>query len=154
MRVCYCRCEKRKRNLPASLKLLAMFGDIRALHEGVQMTSASILAQKPSADESEWAPLVCRSVLTAQNSQQCAGESVIEIVISSEGKAWTSLESFSYAVTFDVSYRNREDSPPVFSFMTHDDAWNYSCNGAYHESVTAAAAANASVPLFHEVCKR
>ena len=92
VRVCCARLllslrKKKHTNLPASLiNLLAMFSDIRALHEGVQMTSASILAQKPSADESEWAPLVCRSVLTAKNSHQCAGESVIEIVISSEGK--------------------------------------------------------------------
>ena len=38
--------------------------------------------------------------------------------------------------------------------MAHDDAWNFSCGGAYHETVSAAAAADASVPLFREVCVR
>ena len=62
--------------------------------------------------------------------------------------------SFSCSTMNADSRRNREDSPPVFSYMAHDDAWNFSCGGAYHETVSAAAAANASVPLFREVCVR
>jgi hypothetical protein len=46
----------------------------------------------------------------------------------------------------------REGSSPAFSAgWTHDKVWSYTCSDSYHETVIAASAASAALPLFHVV---
>ena len=46
----------------------------------------------------------------------------------------------------------REGSSPAFSAgWTHDKVWSYTCSDSYHETVIAASAASAALPLFHAV---
>jgi hypothetical protein len=47
----------------------------------------------------------------------------------------------------------REGSSPAFSAgWSHDKVWSYTCSDSYHDTVIAASAANAALPLFHAVC--